>query len=101
MNTHDDILTLLIISMEQAIEFKKNFEPDKPIRDQFDDQFDDVFDDVFDEYMFIVGTFNFELEADYEIPEDLEDYSLTFREFAEEIAKHPKEPYDYRKHWQN
>ena len=93
MSTNNDILTLLIISMEQAIEFKKNLEPDKPIRDQFDDEFD--------EYDFVVGTCNFELESDHWIPEDLEDYSLTFREFAKEIEKHPKEEYDYRKHWQN
>jgi hypothetical protein len=79
----------LSCSMEQAIEFKRTLNRTNRFRDQFDNEFD--------EYDFVVGTCNFELEADYEIPEDLEDYSLTFREFAEEIAKHPKEPYDYRK----
>lgn len=93
MYTQSDILTLLISSMEQAIEYKRRLYADIPIQDQFNN--------VFNEFTFVIGTFYFELEADYEIPDDLEDYSLTFREFAEEIAKHPKEPYDYRKHWQN
>jgi len=93
MNIHDKILTLLIASMEKAIEHRRKLKPDLSIQDQFDN--------VFNQYKFIVGTFIFELEADYEIPEDLDDYSLTFREFAAKVAEHPKEVWDYRKHWQN
>ena len=75
--------------MEKAIKHRRKLQPDLPIQDQID------------KFKFILGTFIFELEADYEIPEDLDDYSLTFREFAEKVAEHPKEVWDYRKHWQN
>lgn len=91
MNTHDDILNLLIASLEEAIEHRRKLQPDLPIQDHFDD--------VFNQYKLIVGPFIFELEAEYEIPEDLDDYSLTFREFASKVAEHPKEVWDYRKHW--
>ncbi|MGA2624479.1 MAG: hypothetical protein ABSF91_11540 [Bacteroidota bacterium] len=78
----ESFLYSFIWHIERVAGISKYLKADVPIRDQFNDEFHD--------YHFIIGAVFFEMNQGIEIPDEMLDYSLTFREFVEKLDKLPR-----------